>query len=62
MPALRSPGFVPIWRHEDEHVLIYGRGDDDPSGLALAGGCLYVAGTATSRSHVERSVLIKYQR
>jgi 1,4-alpha-glucan branching enzyme len=31
IPALRSPGFTPIWRHEPEHVIVYGRGEGDPS-------------------------------
>jgi hypothetical protein len=29
--ALRSPAFTPLWRHEDEHVLIYGRGEGEPA-------------------------------
>ena len=29
--ALRSPGMIPIWRHEPERVLVYGRGDVVPS-------------------------------
>ncbi|MFO0605347.1 MAG: alpha-amylase family glycosyl hydrolase [Polyangiales bacterium] len=29
--ALRSPAFTPIWRHEDEHVIVYGRGEGDPA-------------------------------
>lgn len=31
LAVLRTPGFVPIWRHENEHVLIYGRGDEAPT-------------------------------
>ncbi len=29
--ALRSAGMTPIWRHENERVLIYGRGEGEPS-------------------------------
>nr|MBK7065797.1 alpha amylase C-terminal domain-containing protein [Deltaproteobacteria bacterium] len=30
LPALRSAGMIPIWRHEKERVLIYGRGEHEP--------------------------------
>ncbi len=30
LKVLRTPGLIPIWRHEDEHVLIYGRGEAEP--------------------------------
>lgn len=29
--ALRSPALTPIWRYEEERVLIYGRGEPEPS-------------------------------
>ncbi|MEZ4392583.1 MAG: alpha-amylase family glycosyl hydrolase [Polyangiales bacterium] len=31
VPALRSPALTPIWRYEEERVLIYGRGEPEPS-------------------------------
>lgn len=30
LPALRGPGFTPLWRHEAERVLVYGRGEGTP--------------------------------
>lgn len=30
LAVLRSPGFIPLWRHEKERVLIYGRGETAP--------------------------------
>ncbi len=31
LPALRTAGTTPIWRHEAERVLVYGRGEGEPS-------------------------------
>ncbi len=31
MGVLRTPGFVPIWRYESQCVLVYGRGEGNPS-------------------------------
>ena len=28
--VLRTPGLVPIWRHERERVIVYGRGESEP--------------------------------
>lgn len=30
LAVLRTPGFIPIWRHENERVLVYGRGQSVP--------------------------------
>lgn len=30
LAVLRTPGFIPIWRHEAERVLVYGRGEKVP--------------------------------
>ncbi len=29
LAALRGPAFTPLWRHESEHVLVYGRGEPE---------------------------------
>jgi 1,4-alpha-glucan branching enzyme len=36
LAVLRTPGFVPIWRHETERVLIYGRGEEKAPACVVA--------------------------